>query len=200
MPKVFVIIYSLWGHVKTIGESVVAGLKEAGVDATLYRVKETLPDEVVQKMHGQTFTDIPILEPADLVKADGFIFGLPTRYGQAPAQVKAFWDQTGGLWAQAALHGKFAGVFTATSTQHGGIETTALTFLPHFVHHGIIFVPLGYRNGLIGNNTEVHGGSPWGAGTVNGQGEGKTTVSELEKKIGHAQGKEFGQLILKVSK
>lgn len=68
------------------------------------------------------------------------------------------------------------------------------------MHHGIVYKPFGFKNGLIGNNSEVHGGSPWGAGTVCGQGEGKTTVSELELKIAHTQGKVFGEVVAKLHK
>ncbi|KAI8904387.1 flavoprotein-like protein [Gorgonomyces haynaldii] len=198
MPKVFVIIYSAWGHVLDLAKEQVKGLKDAGVDAELYQVPETLPAEVTAKMHIQKF-DVPVLNVADLPKADGFLFGIPTRYGVAPAQVKAFWDATGQLWATGALHGKFAGIFTSTSTQHGGIETTAFTFLPNLVHHGINFVPFGYKNKGVGNATEIHGASPWGAGTVNSQSEGKTAVSELERSLAFAQGKDFGTLIKKVA-
>ncbi|KAI8908460.1 flavoprotein-like protein [Gorgonomyces haynaldii] len=198
MPKVFVIVYSAWGHVLDLAKEEVKGLKEAGVDAELYQVPETLPTEVTQLMHIQKF-DVPVLNVADLAKADGFLFGIPTRYGGAPAQLKSFWDATGQLWAAGALHGKFAGIFVSTSTQHGGIETTAYTFLPNLVHHGINFVPFGYKNKNVGNATEIHGASPWGAGTVNTQGEGKKTISDLERGMAFDQGKEFGLLIKKVA-
>ncbi|KND01390.1 NAD(P)H:quinone oxidoreductase, type IV [Spizellomyces punctatus DAOM BR117] len=197
-PTVYVVIYSTWGHIKTLADSVVKGLREGGVNAELYQVAETLPQEVLDKMHAVKF-DIPVLSPKDLVKADAFIFGIPTRYGVPAAQVKAFWDATGGLWAEGALVGKYAGVFTSTASQHGGQETTAMTFLPHLVHHGIIFVPLGYQSKVLFDNSEVVGGSPWGAGTVaNGDGSRQPTGKELE--IAETQGKTFAGTILKVHK
>ncbi|RKO88679.1 NAD(P)H:quinone oxidoreductase, type IV [Blyttiomyces helicus] len=195
-PKIFVVIYSMYGHIKTLSEAIVKGLKEEGVDATLYRVEETLPDSVLTKMYARKFDEIPVLAPEDLVKADGFLFGIPTRFGTPAAQVKTFWDATGKLWATGALVGKYAGVFTSTGGQHGGMETTIFTFLPHLAHHGIIYVPLGYQAPELHDQSEIIGGSPWGAGTIAG-GDGSRKVSEKEIQIALTQGRTFAKTILK---
>ncbi|KAI9098742.1 flavoprotein-like protein [Phlyctochytrium arcticum] len=197
-PNVYVVIYSMYGHIKTLAEEIIKGLNESGVNATLYQVKETLPQEVLDKMHAAKL-DIPVLDPKDLANADAFLFGFPTRYGQAAAQMKAFWDATGGLWSAGALVGKYAGCFTSTASQHGGQETTIMTFIPHLVHHGIIFVPLGYQSKVLFDNSEVIGGSPWGAGTIaNGDGSRQPSAKELE--IANTQGKTFGATVLKAHK
>ena len=49
---------------------------------------------------------------------------------------------------------------TATRANLLNAETTAINALSTFVHHGMIFVPLGYKNtfGQLTNLTEVHGG------------------------------------------
>ena len=178
-----------------------------GVDAQLYQVPETLPKDVLEKMHAAKF-DIPVITPADLVKADGFLLGLPTRYGMAPAQVKTFWDATGGLWAKGELAGKYCGMFTSSATQHGGDasqhflirsgqETTILTFMPVLAHHGMLFVPFGYSSGLIGDNSEVLGGSPWGASTI-ANSDGSRQPSAKELAIAVAQGVQFGNVINRV--
>ncbi|KAI8921077.1 NAD(P)H dehydrogenase (quinone) [Powellomyces hirtus] len=199
-PTVYVVIYSTWGHVLKLAESVMKGLNEAGnVTATLYQVKETLPQEVLDKMHAAKFDHIPILEPKDLANADAFLFGIPTRYGSPAAQVKAFWDATGGLWQSGALVGKYAGVFTSTASQHGGMETTIYTFLPHLAHHGIIYVPLGYQSQVLFDNSEVIGGSPWGAGTI-ANGDGSRQPSEKELSIAETQGKTFAATVAKAHK
>lgn len=104
--------------------------------------------------------------PQELTELDGFLIGAPTRFGRVPAQVSAFFDTTGGLWAKGALSGKFAGTFTSTASQHGGQETTHLTTLPWFVHHGIIYVPIGYTNPFLTDLTDIHGGSAYGISTV----------------------------------
>jgi NAD(P)H dehydrogenase (quinone) len=77
---VFVIIYSTWGHTKAMADKVVEGLLKEGVNAKLFQVAETLPQEVLTKMHAAKL-DIPIITPAELVNADGFMLGFSTRYG-----------------------------------------------------------------------------------------------------------------------
>jgi NAD(P)H dehydrogenase (quinone) len=117
-------------------------------------------------MHAPPKSEYPIATVETLIKYDAFLFGVPTRYGSVPAQVKTFWDATGQIWVSGALYGKKAGVFVSTGGP-GGQETTVMSLLPNLVHHGISFVPLGYKNmfQLFGNFNEVHGGGPWGAGT-----------------------------------
>lgn len=153
-------------------------------------------------MHGipqSTTTDKhPVITPDELVKADGFLFGYPTRFGMLPAQAKAFWDSTGGLWMKGALVGKPAGVFFSTGTQGGGQETTALTSVTQLVHHGMIYVPIGYSSPLVTDMSEVHGGSPYGAGTLAGP-DGSRQPSELELKLARHQGKHTGSIVAKLS-
>ena len=69
-------------------------------------------------------------------------------------------------WATGALSGKFVGTFFSTASQHGGQETTAYTLLTYFAHHGLNYVPLGFANAHLFDNSEVVGGSAYGAGTV----------------------------------
>lgn len=109
----------------------------------------------------------PIITSEILKSYDAFLFGIPTRYGNFPAQWKAFIDTTGGLWAAGDLSGKYAGIFISTGGQGGGQEVTALNSISTLTHHGIIYVPFGYKHAfpLLNSLTEVRGGSPWGAGT-----------------------------------
>ncbi|KAJ1736041.1 hypothetical protein LPJ61_000184, partial [Coemansia biformis] len=86
MVKIFVITYSMYGHINKVAESVVKGLKKAGVEVGRYQIAETLSDEILAKMHAPPKADFPIIAAKDLPEADGFIFGFPTRYGGAPAQ------------------------------------------------------------------------------------------------------------------
>ena len=134
-----------------------------------FSIPETLPEEVLKKMHAPSKDDsIPtISDPSTMKDYDGYLFGIPTRYGNFPAQWKTFWDSTGQLWLAGALHGKFAGLFISTSSLGGGQESTAIAAMSTFAHHGIRYVPLGTKDVSkeIMNLDEVHGGSPWGAGT-----------------------------------
>ena len=113
-------------------------------------------------------TNIKTLEkPTDLLPYDGFLFGIPTRYGNFPAQWKTFFDATGSIWATGGFWGKYVGCFVSTAGLGGGQESTVMSSMSTFVHHGLIFVPLGYKTSFAQQSdlTEVHGGSPWGAGT-----------------------------------
>jgi len=113
-------------------------------------------------------TDIETLhDPRTLEQYDAFLFGIPTRYGNFPGQWKAFWDKTGHQWQTGAYWGKYAGVFVSTATPGGGQESTVISAMSTLAHHGIIYVPLGYKTtfALLANLDEVRGGSPWGAGT-----------------------------------
>lgn len=175
------------------------GLKASGVEASIFQIPETLPQEVLDKMHAPSKpADIPVITIDDLAQFDGFLFGFSTRYGTFPAQFKSFWDQTGGLWAQGVLYGKYVGLFVSTGSPNGGQETSIRNSLSTFVHHGMSYVPLGYKNtfGLQTNLEEVHGGSPWGAGTYAG-GDGSRQPSELELEMAYIQGKAFGETVSK---
>ncbi|KAJ8483035.1 hypothetical protein ONZ45_g9750 [Pleurotus djamor] len=198
-PRVAIIIYSMYGHVAKLAESVKAGIETAGGSAKILQVPETLPTEVLTKMHAPAKPDYPTVAAADLKEYDGFLFGIPTRYGNFPAQWKAFWDTTGGLWASGALAGKYAGLFISTAGLGGGQETTAISSMSTLAHHGIIYVPLGYAHHFADatNLSEVHGGSPWGAGTLAGA-DGSRQPSELELRVAGIQGKMFWETLAKV--
>ncbi|KAI9482104.1 hypothetical protein IWW42_000272 [Coemansia sp. RSA 1085] len=198
MVKIFVITYSTYGHVDKVAESIVKGLEKGGVEVGRYQIAETLSDEILAKMHAPPKADIPIINTSQLPEADGFLFGFPTRYGTMPAQVKAFLDSTGGLWAKQALAGKPVGFFFSTASQHGGQEVTAYTTLPFVAHHGLIYVPLGYTNAHMSDNSEVIGGSAWGAGTV-ANSDGSRQPSEKELEIAVTQGERFAEVAKKLA-
>jgi len=191
--KIAVIYYSTWGHIHKMAQAVVKGAEAAGAQVTLLQIAETLPAEVLAKMHAAPKADVPVVQVADLVNYDGLIFGAPTRYGSPCAQYKALWDATGQLWQTGALNGKVAAFFTGTATLGGGQETTASTNMGHFVHHGMIFVPLGYGDPSIFSLDEVHGGSPWGAGTLSA-GDGSRQPSALELGLATYQGKRVAEI------
>ena len=194
--KVAIIIYSLYHHVYDLALAEKAGIEAAGGVAYIYQVAETLSDDVLAKMHAPAKPDIPIATHETLTQYDAFLFGIPTRFGNFPAQIKAFWDRTGGLWAKNALRGKYAGVFVSTGTPGGGQETTIINSLSTLAHHGIIYVPFGYGYPGMTDLEEVHGGSPWGAGTF-ASGNGSRKVTDLEKAIAKQQGEDFFKTVFK---
>ncbi|KAH0565768.1 Minor allergen Cla h 7 [Trichoglossum hirsutum] len=195
--------YSMYGHINVLAEAVKAGIEAAGGSADRYQVAETLPEEVLKKMHAPPKPDIPTITPADvttLLKYDAFLFGIPTRYGNMPAQWKAFWDATGGIWQSGGFWGKYAGVFVSTGTPGGGQESTVIATMSTLAHHGIIYVPLGYKTAfpLLADLSEARGGSPWGAGTFAGA-DGSRQPTELERKLAKAQGEAFYSAVSKVN-
>lgn len=197
MPKVAIIIYTLYGHTRALAEAQKRGVEAAGGEADIYQVPETLSEDILKALRAQPKPDYPIATLKTLEDYDAFLFGIPTRYGNFPAQWKAFWDATGGLWAKGALHGKVAGVFVSTGTG-GGNEVTAVNSLSVLAHHGIIYVPLGYKNAFaeLSNVEEVHGGSPWGAGCIAGA-DGTRVPSELELRVNEIQGQTFFETVQK---
>ncbi|KAL8172409.1 hypothetical protein V2J09_024213 [Rumex salicifolius] len=183
------VYYSMYGHVEKLAHEIKKGAESVeGVEAKLWQVPETLPTEVLGKMSASPKSDVPIIKPSELPEADGFVFGFPTRFGMMAAQFKSFLDATGGLWRTQSLAGKPAGIFVSTGSQNGGQETTALTAITQLVHHGMIFVPIGYTfGGGMFEMEEVKGGTPYGAGTFAGDGSRQPTQLELE--IAFHQGK-----------
>ncbi|KAF7350095.1 Benzoquinone reductase [Mycena venus] len=198
-PKIAIVVYSMYGHITKMAEAVKKGIEEAGGSATLYQVPETLPQEVLTKMYAAAKPAFPIITPEELAKYDAFIMGVPTRFGNFPAQWKAFWDSTSGLWASGALAGKYAGAFVSTAGPGGGQESTILATISTLTHHGVIFVPLGYAHafGQLTNLQEVHGGSPWGAGTFAAS-DGSRQPTDLELEIATIHGKAFYGVVSKV--
>lgn len=91
-------------------------------------------------------TDVDVLsDPGDLEQFDAFLFGIPTRYGNFPAQWKTFWDKTGKQWSTGGFWGKYAGLFVSTAGLGGGQESTCIAAMSTLAHHGFLYVPLGYK-------------------------------------------------------
>lgn len=201
-PKIAIVYYSMYGHIKQLAEAEKKGIEKAGGTADLYQIPETLSQEVLTKMHAPAKpSDIPVLEdPADLEKYDAFLLGIPTRYGNFPAQWKAFWDKTGKQWATGGFYGKFAGLFLSTGSLGGGQESTAIAAMSTLTHHGIIYVPLGYGKTFaqLTDLSEVHGGGPWGAGTFAGV-DGSRQPSAKELELAEIQGEVFYQTVAKAT-
>jgi NAD(P)H:quinone oxidoreductase type IV len=190
--KIQVVFYSMYGHVYQMAQAVAAGAREiGGTEVSLLQVPELVPDEILEKSGARvaraSFAHVPLAKPPQLAEADAIIFGTPTRFGNMAAQMRNFLDQTGGLWATGALVGKVGGVFTSTSSQHGGQETTLISFHTTLLHHGMIIVGLPYTEQRLVNMTEISGGTPYGASTLTGI-DGSRQPSENELAIARFQG------------
>ncbi|MBP7559026.1 MAG: NAD(P)H:quinone oxidoreductase [Armatimonadetes bacterium] len=202
--KVNVIFYSTYGHVYRLAEAVAEGARGVdGAEVRLLRVAETLPTEVLEKMGAveaqKAFAHVPLAEANHLADADATIFGCPTQFGSAPAQMRAFLDNTVRLWGSGALVGKVASAFTSTASQHGGQETTLLTLSTFFYHHGMVIVGVPYTVPELTDVTEMMGGSPYGAATIVGA-QGERLPSAKELAIARAQGDHVARIAAKLAR
>jgi NAD(P)H dehydrogenase (quinone) len=202
--KVFIVYYSMYGHIHRMAEAVREGAGEVGgTDVRLYRVPETLPEEVLKKMGAlepqKAMAHVPICKVEELAQADAIIFGTPTRFGNMCGQMRQFLDATGGLWGQGALVGKVGSVFVSSATQHGGQESTILSFHVTLLHHGMVLVGLPYAFAGQTRIDEVTGGSPYGASTIAG-GKGERMPSDNELAAARFQGKHVAEIASKLSR
>ena len=198
MAKILVLYYSSYGHIEKMSQAVAEGVREAGAQADIKRVPELVPEEVARKSGYKMDQPAPIAKIDDLPQYDGIIFGTGTRFGNMASQMKNFLDQAGGLWVKGSLVGKVASVFTSTATQHGGQESTLLTFHPVLLHLGMVIVGLPYSfQGQMGHS-EVMGGTPYGASTIAG-GDGSRMPSQIELDGARFQGKHVAQIAIKLA-
>ncbi|KAI9105194.1 hypothetical protein K1719_022723 [Acacia pycnantha] len=199
--KVYIVYDSTYAHVEKLAREIKKGADSVeGVEAKLWQVPETLPEEVLVKIGAPPKSDVPVIKPRELTEADGFLFGFPTKFGLMSAQFKTFMDATGGLWRDQALAGKPAGFFNSIASQGGGQETAILTSITQLVHHGMIYVPIGYTFGEgMFEMEKVKGGSPYGAGTFAGDPHGfNREASDLELAQAFHQGKYFSAIAKKL--
>jgi NAD(P)H dehydrogenase (quinone) len=202
MCKVLIVYYSMYGHIFKMAEAVAAGIREVkGCEAVIKRVPETLSDEVLGKMGAveaqKGMAHIPVVTVDDLAGADAIIFGTPTRFGNMCGQMRQFLDATGGLWMKGSLVGKVGSVFASSATQHGGQESTILSFHTTLLHQGMVVVGLPYSfAGQMGLG-EITGCSPYGASTIAG-GEGERMPSENELAGARYQGAHVARIALKL--
>jgi NAD(P)H dehydrogenase (quinone) len=193
MTNVLVLYYSSYGHIETMAGAVAAGARDGGAEVTIKRVPELVPEDVAKSMHFKLDQAAPIATVDELPNYDAIIIGVPTRFGNMPAQMKNFLDQTGGLWFGGKLIGKVGSVFSSSATQHGGQESTILSTHTVLLHHGMVIVGLPYAfQGQMGVK-EITGGSPYGASTI-ADGDGSRQPSANELAGAHFQGRHVAQI------
>ena len=202
--KVLIVYYSMYGHVHRMAEAVVEGAKEVkGAKVEMKRIPETLPQDVLAKMGAleaqKSFSQIPICTVEELASADAIVFGTPTRFGNMCGQMRQFLDATGQLWARGALVGKVGSVFASSATQHGGQESTILSFHITLLHQGFVIVGLPYSFQGQMRIDEITGGSPYGASTIAG-GQGERMPSDNELAAARFQGKHVATIAAKLAK
>ncbi len=187
MAHVLVLYYSSYGHIEMMAQAEAEGVRAKGGDVVIKRVPELVPPDLARKSGFKLDQPAPIATIDELPSYDAIIFGAPTRFGCVASQMRNFVDQAGSLWAEGRLVGKAGSVFTSSATQHGGQESTILTFVPTLLHLGMVVVGLPYTfQGQMGL-TEILGGSPYGAATISGA-DGSRKPSSIELEAARFQG------------
>ncbi len=196
--KVLVLYHSMYGHIETMAGAVAEGAGAVdGVQVTVKRVPETMPEDAFKAAGGKTDQAAPVAEPGELADYDAIIFGVPTRFGNMSGQMRNFLDQTGGHWAKGALIGKVASVFASTGTG-GGQEMTITSTWTTLAHHGMILLPIGYGASELFDTYLAGGGTPYGATTLAGA-DGSRQPDERELAIARYQGKLVAQTAQKLN-
>lgn len=199
MAKVLVLYYSMYGHTEAMSYAVAEGARSVkGTEVVVKRVPELVPEEILRKSGAKVEQTALFATIDELPDYDAIIFGVPTRFGNMAAQMRNFLDQTGGLWAKGSLIGKIGSVFTSSATQHGGQETTIVSFHTTLLHHGMVIVGVPYSCQELSNMNEITGGSPYGASTLAGN-DGKRQPSANELSIARFQGAHVATLAVKLS-
>jgi NAD(P)H dehydrogenase (quinone) len=202
--KILIVYYSLYGHIRRLAEAVKEGAGSVrGAEVKICRVPETLPEAVLIKMGAlesqRAQASVPVCTVDELTWPDAIIFGTPTRFGNMCGQMRQFLDATGGLWSSGALVGKVGSVFTSSATQHGGQESTILSFHTTLLHQGMIIVGLPYTFAGQMRIDEVTGSSPYGASTIAG-GDGSRMPSENELAAARFQGRHVAEIAAKLAR
>jgi NAD(P)H dehydrogenase (quinone) len=201
--KVLIVYYSMYGHIYQMAQVVAEGVQQVeGVIAELRRVPETLPGSVLEKMGAvaaqKQQSQVQVCTVDELGAADAVIFGTPTRFGNMCGQMRQFLDATGKLWMAGALVGKAGSVFASSNTQHGGQESTILSFHNTLLHQGMVIVGLPYTFKGQMFMDDISGCSPYGASTIAG-GDGSRFPSANELAGARFQGEHVARIAKKLS-
>ena len=199
--KILVLYYSMTGNTYRMAKLVSEGGKEAGAEVAIKTVPELVPADTIEadaslRRGREEQAGVPVAQPDELGDYDGIIVGTPTRFGNMCAQMRNFWDQTGGLWMKGGLIGKPVGAFCSTASLHGGQETTLLATMLTFLHHGMVIVGVPYNvQELLTTNA---GGTPYGPSHTSGH-PPTNPITDAEAAICRALGRRVAEVAAKLS-
>jgi NAD(P)H dehydrogenase (quinone) len=197
-PKILIPFYSRTGTIEGLAKAVAEGASAEGAEVRLRRAREFVAPEVMAQAQGwkeqadamNARYEAPTAD--DAVWADGIIFGSPTRFGAVTAELKAYIDSLGGLWAKGALNGKLGSAFGGSATPHGGNESTILSLYNPMAHLGLIIVPTGFADAAMFKGA----GTPYGASVVSGNPPSGPSPEELD--VARYQGRRVTQVAKKL--
>ena len=194
MIRILVLYYSSAGSTKKLAQLIARGIEEQDCEAVIRTVPRVSPtneasDNAIPHQ-GDCYAS-----SQDLVDCDGLAVGSPTRFGNMASPLKYFIDQTSKSWMNGELSGKPVTFFTSSSSLHGGQESTLLSMMIPFLHHGMIISGIPYSETQLMHTQS--GGTPYGVTHWAGQ-DNKNAISESEKKLAIAQGKRIAVLATKL--
>ncbi len=197
MQDLLVLYYSHRGSVRALAERIALGIDSVpGAQARLRTVPKV---STICEISAPSVPErgAPYVEACDLEECIGMALGSPVRFGNMAAPMKYFWDGTIAEWQNGTLAGKPACVFTSSSSQHGGNESTLLSMMLPLLHHGMLLAGLPFTEPDLNSTTK--GGTPYGASHVAGA-NGDPLLSEAESRLAFIQGKRLANIALKLSR
>lgn len=194
---ILVLYYSRYGATAEMARQVCRGIES--IDGMHARLRTVPPVSAVSEAVADAIPDSgpPYASHDDLRECAGLILGSPTRFGNMAAPLKYFLDGTGDLWLSGVLAGKPAGVFTSTSSLHGGQETTLLSMMLPLLHHGMLLVGIPYTEAALMDTAS--GGTPYGPSHLSGTNSDRA-ISDTEKRLCHALGARVADLACRLAR
>jgi NAD(P)H dehydrogenase (quinone) len=195
MTNILVLYYSRYGAVKQMSQHIARGVESvSGVEAIVRTVPPVSPTSEATTA-GVPESGAPYVTLDDLKNCDGLALGSPTRFGNMAAPMKYFLDTTSSLWLSGSLVNKPAAVFSASSSLHGGQETTLISMMLPLLHLGFVVAGIPYTEADL--TTTSTGGTPYGATHHTGH-DGKKSISDEEQRLCFAMGKRLAELAVKL--
>lgn len=196
MKQVLILFYSRHGSTTAMAQQIARGVESnTGVEAILRTVP---PVSEICESTADSIPDsgAPYATLDDLKNCDALALGSPGRFGNMAAPLKYFLEKASNLWLSGSMSGKPAGVFTSTSSLHGGQETTLISMMTPLFHHGMLVSGLPYSESDLMSTQS--GGTPYGPSHVSGS-SSKNPLTDEEQRLCFAMGKRLSELALKLS-
>jgi len=197
MTEILVLYYSRYGSTARLAEQVARGVNSVTGCSARLRTVPAISTTIEATAAPVPDDGPPYVSNADLGECAGLIMGSPTRFGNMAAALKYFLDGTGSEWLSGTLSGKPAGVFTSTSSLHGGQESTLLSMALPLIHHGMLFVGVPYSEAALGTTTT--GGTPYGASHLARENT-STAPSEAETRIARHLGRRVAEIAQRLAR
>jgi NAD(P)H dehydrogenase (quinone) len=195
-PYILVLYYSRYGAVAKMAQLIARGIESVdGIEARIRTVPAV--SSVVEASEPEVPSEGAVYcSETDFSECSGLALGSPTRFGNMAGAMKQFLDSTGAQWMSGSMIGKPAGVFTSTSSLHGGQESTLLSMQIPLMHHGMLIAGIPYSEAQLSSTTT--GGTPYGPSHLAGA-DGNNPISEEEAELCQAFGKRLAELALKLA-